>query len=209
MKPTPSTAEQARDLERQRIARDIHDDLGQSLLALKLELTVVRAGASGLVRQQIDGLIRHLDASILSLRAIIRDLRPGMLDGGLTAAVRHQLMELTRVSGIDHALQSDQNVDQHARQVDVTAMRIIQELLSNVARHAQASEVSVRLAVSTHGLDITVADNGTGASPGSMDGCYGLRGVRERAEETGGSLAVVQRPGVGTTVHVILGLGAR
>jgi signal transduction histidine kinase len=206
MKPNSSIAQQARDQERQRIARDIHDDLGQSLLALKMELTVVKSEAPAVVGQQIDGIIRHLDASILSLRAIIRDLRPGALERGLVAAVRGQLQEFTRVSGVHHALQADPAIDEQARAVDVVTLRIVQELLANVARHAQATLVAVRLVRTDRALELTVSDNGSGTPARAIDVCYGLRGVRERAEATGGHMTVLQEDGIGTTVHVVLGL---
>lgn len=209
MKSSARGQVQVRNDERQRIARDIHDDLGQSLLALKLELALVRAAAPAPVGGQIDSIMRHLDASILSLRTIIHDLRPGALQAGLTGAVRQQLVEFSRLSGVAHVLEVDAGLDGDARCVDCTALRIVQELLANVARHARARSVTVRLRIVERQLAIDVSDDGTGLPlPGAASG-FGLRGIGERARATGGTLYVECPAGGGTCVHVTLGLPAQ
>jgi signal transduction histidine kinase len=209
MRPSTRGQLDVRNAERQRIARDIHDDLGQSLLALKMELALVRAAAPAPVGGQIDTIMRHLDASILSLRSIIHDLRPGTLDAGLTAAVRRQLVEFSRLAGVAHTLEVDTELDDQARCVDSTALRIVQELLANVARHARARYVTVKLHIVARQLVLEVHDDGTGLPLPSAESGYGLRGIGERARATGGSLTVECPGSGGTRVRVTLGLPAQ
>lgn len=159
--------EQVREIERNRIARDIHDDLGQHLLALKIELSLLQVSTSGahpLVHQKVGFLLGSLDQAIASLRVVIRDLRPVALEHGLQNAMQAHLAEFSRLNGIRHELEADPDAFEPGPGGGVDAMlfRILQESLANVARHAQATEVKIALVRSGDLLTMNVRDNGIG-----------------------------------------------
>ncbi len=199
----------ARGDERARIARDIHDDLGQSLLALKIELSMLQLGASGaqpLLRHKLATMLEHLDGTIGSLRAIINDLRPTALGEGLRPAVVKQLREFTRLNGIPHSLRMTPDAFAGCGQHDTVVFRLLQEALSNIARHAQATEVAVALEQRRGQLQLKISDNGIGLPDNcSPHGC-GLNGMRERAAAVGGQFEVYSRPGAGTLVKLTIPL---
>ncbi|MFL6676061.1 MAG: sensor histidine kinase [Massilia sp.] len=194
-----------RDAERSRIARDIHDDLGQNLLALRIELSLMEVSTSGIhpaIHQKIGVMAHNLDLAIRSLRAVINNLRPPALDQGLRYAMERQLAEFSRVSGVGHQFEApvagcDASAGQH--DADAVLYRVLQESLSNVARHAQASMVRVALGCDGVQLTLSVADNGVGMPATAADGC-GLAGMRERVGAAGGVFFVDSRPGAGTTL---------
>ncbi|MEJ7808715.1 MAG: histidine kinase, partial [Telluria sp.] len=102
--------ETVRETERQRIGRDIHDDLGQNLLTLKIDLSLLHVSTNGLhpmITQKVDTMLGNLDLTILSLRAVINDLRPVALEHGLGSAIAWQLTEFSRMHGIRHALRAE------------------------------------------------------------------------------------------------------
>lgn len=203
MKPPLMTVQQVRDSERLRIARDIHDDLGQSLLALKLELSVLGTGLGGALGDKLGQMERSVDATILSLRSIIHDLRSPMLAAGLAAAVERQLAEFARVTGVTPALRIDAGLDKASAATQVVAYRCLQELLANVARHARASAVWVDLELDER-LLLRVRDNGIGMPQGSRPGACGLRGLRERVAAALGCIAIDSDAGRGTCVTITL-----
>ena len=200
MKPASMNVQQVRDSERLRIARDIHDDLGQSLLALKLELSALGSGMDGAVGEQLGQMVRSVDATILSLRSIIHDLRTPMLDAGLAAAVERQVAEFERVTGIAPRLRMGEGLAHASPAAQMVAYRCLQELLANVARHARASEVSVELELGTC-LLLRVRDNGIGMQA-SRPGACGLRGLRERVAAANGRLTIDSGAGRGTCIVV-------
>jgi signal transduction histidine kinase len=194
-----------RQTERQRIARDIHDDLGQNLLALKIELAMLQVGASLVQRRKLDCMIGNLDLAIRSLRSIINDLRPLALEAGLQAAVEWQLAEFSRIHGIVHVLHAERPMpaDKAERQCDAVLYRILQEALANVARHAQATEVEVTLKREQGSLLLAVRDNGIGmpaAAPGDCRHGCGLHGIAQRIAAIGGQFAIDSADGGGTTL---------
>jgi signal transduction histidine kinase len=193
-------AQNARRRERARIAQDIHDDLGQSLLAIRMELTNIRAVDNA---ARLDGVIRNVDASIASLRAIVHHLRPAALEAGLAEAVRCQLEEFARTTGIRQSLELDlrpgiQIPDHWAE----AAFRILQEALANSARHARAGEVHVVLRAAHGALELCISDNGRGGAC-ATSGC-GLPGMAARADALGGEFHCHSPVGGGTTVRLAL-----
>ncbi|SHG74346.1 sensor histidine kinase [Massilia sp. CF038] len=195
--------ESVREAERQRIGRDIHDDLGQHLLALKIDLSLLQVSTTGAhpqVAQKVGTMIGHLDRTIASLRSVINDLRPLALAAGLPAAIEWQLAELSRLHGIAHELKIEPHCldggPDAAR--DGAVFRILQESLSNVVRHAHASEVAVTLSRSGTVLTMTVRDNGIGMPLCRAAGGNGLAGIGERAAAIGGCVAIDSQPGSGT-----------
>lgn len=196
------TAREVRDHERHRIARDIHDDLGQSLLVLKLELGRLCNSIAGPLAGQVDQLVRHVDATMLSLRTIVHDLRTPALELGLSDAVQRQLDDFSRVTGVGHRLQIALQLDGVSPSAGIVVFRTLQELLANVARHARASQVQVDLDNDPEGLTLRVKDDGIGIGPALRAGACGLHGMRERIRDVGGSLAIDSPGGAGTCVTV-------
>jgi two-component system, NarL family, sensor histidine kinase FusK len=199
------SAREVRDHERQRIARDIHDDLGQSLLVLKLELGRLCNSVGGPLGSQVDQLIRHVDATMLSLRTIVHDLRTPALEMGLSDAVQRQLDDFSRITGVGHRLQITPQLDDVTPTAGIVVFRTLQELLANVARHAKASQVQVDLDTdAANGLTLRVQDDGIGIGPVPRPGACGLHGMRERIRDAGGSLDIGSNGGSGTCVTVSL-----
>lgn len=203
----------AREQESARIARDLHDQLGQALTGIKLELARFerRLGraADGASRDELTGTVAdlavHIDETIDIVRSISSELRPGVLDQlGLPAAIEWQAREFESRTGVRCALAIDsvaEGLDPDAR---TAVFRIVQEALTNVARHAQATAVDIELRGDRDGIELRVRDDGRGigesatADPRSV----GLAGMRERAELLGGRLSVSRRVGGGTEAYV-------
>lgn len=193
----------ALEAERQRIARDIHDDLGQNLLALKMDLAILSRGQPRL-QAQLHRIEAHISASLRSLRAIIHDLRPEALDHGLRSAVESQVTQFSRLSGIACRLDADQQVYNAApgAKVDAALYRILQESLSNIARHANATQVDIALCRQSTSLTLTVSDNGIGLPTRPARGGNGLSGIADRVARAGGQFHVASRPGQGTALSM-------
>jgi len=196
-----------RDAERRRIARDLHDDLGQHLLTLGLELRALGASDPAL-GEIVDRIGSHVQQTLRALRTVVRDLQPEALENGLQQAVNQQLAQFSRLSGIPCRLDARPDAfDSHDAGVDKMVYRILQESLSNIARHAQASQVSVAIARAADRLNLTVQDDGVGlleqvqtvCHPGTSPS-FGLRGIAERVTEAGGRFDVASGPGQGTAL---------
>jgi signal transduction histidine kinase len=197
--------ESVRETERQRIGRDIHDDLGQNLLALKIDLSLLHVSTNGahpMITKKVDSMMGNLDRTILSLRAVINDLRPLALETGLRHAIEWQLGEFSRTHGIRHVLLAESAAFDNPpdKERDAMVFRILQESLCNVVRHAHATLVTVALQRCGGILTLTVQDNGVGMpAQAPQHGC-GLPGMRERVAAIGGRLAIAGAPGGGTVL---------
>lgn len=203
--------ENVRENERRRIGRDIHDDLGQNLLALKIDLSLLHVSTNGthpLITQKVDGMIGNLDTTIRSLRAIINDLRPLALESGLRHALEWQLSEFTRLHGIRHDFKAEPCVFDAVpdRERDAMVFRIMQESLSNIARHAHASEIAVELRRCGDLLTLEVRDNGVGMPPAIATKGSGLLGIRDRISAIGGQFSLDSSPGKGTVLSMSIPL---
>jgi PAS domain S-box-containing protein len=204
----------ARESERTHIAREIHDELGQALTALKMDLFSLRQNApeplGDPLRRKTDQMAGLIDQMVDKVRTLATDLRPAVLDNlGLSAAVEwaaRQFAERTHIECVvdlpPHAVRIDS-----ARSTDV--FRILQEALTNVARHAQATRVDVHLRATPGELVLEVHDNGRGISDREIDDpqAFGLLGMRERVLPWGGELGVRAAPRGGTSLTVCLPLG--
>lgn len=200
-------AEKIKEEERRRIAREIHDDLGQNLLALRIEadMLCLRTGQRHPhIHARASATVNQIDATIKSVRQIINDLRPNVLDLGLNAAVDWQIAEFRRRTGIQCDLtetHQDIRVSDHC----ATALfRILQESLSNILRHAQATRVHVTLRVEGDRIWMSVGDNGVGLHPKGRNktGSFGLVGIEERINILGGTFEIHSDSGTGTTIRV-------
>lgn len=197
-----------REEEKTRIARELHDDLGQQLTALKMELSALEnelTSRSG-TREPIDaiarlhGMARTIDATVASLRRIAADLRPVMLDDlGLAPAIEWLANDFTSRYGIAVERNIEAGDAAFTKDAATALFRIIQEALTNVARHADASAVELTLHASSQHYVLRIADNGRGAEPDAsigtgeqadLDRPFGLIGVRERAHMLGGSVRI-------------------
>jgi len=201
-------AEQIKEEERKRIAREIHDDLGQNLLALRIEADVLATRTSHRhprLHARARWTLSQIDHTIRSVRHIINDLRPNVLDLGLGAAVEWQIAQFRQRSGIVcEYIESggDDGIDDHCA---IAYFRILQESLSNVAQHAHASLVRVELRQENSMLSMTISDNGVGLHARSRNkfGSFGLVGIEERINLLGGTCSIDSAPGNGTQVRVV------
>jgi signal transduction histidine kinase len=202
-------AESIKEGERKRIAREIHDDLGQNLLALRIEVDLLASRTCErhprlYTRARL--MLAQIDATIKSVRQIINDLRPHVLDLGLTAAVDWQIAEFQRRTGLACELVSH-DPDLHVSdRCATTLFRILQESLTNVSRHAHATSVRVELAGDADSISMTVSDNGVGLprAGSQKPGSFGLVGIEERVRILGGKCLVTSGPHDGTTVHILI-----
>ena len=200
-------ADQIKEQERKRIAREIHDDLGQNLLVLRIEADLLATRTRHRhprLHARAMGTLRQIDSTIKSVRHIINDLRPTVLDLGLNAAVEWQIAQFRTRSGmvcelIDH--QQEIRVDDRRA---TAFFRILQESLSNIAQHARASMVRVELAEVDNMLTMTITDNGVGLRANSRNkvGSFGLVGIEERITLLGGTCAIRGGPNGGTMVSI-------
>jgi PAS domain S-box-containing protein len=199
--------------ERTRIAREIHDELGQALTGLKMDLSWLSRSvkkSDDKMTAQIKSMSEFIDSLIHSVRRISTDLRPGELDDlGLVAAIESQAQEFESRTGIKCRLslpEADLAVDPG---IATAVFRICQELLTNVARHSGATRVSLDLECNGAWLSLAVQDDGRGirAAEASNRNAIGLAGIRERAKMFGGSVTIKGRPGKGTLAQVRIPMG--
>jgi PAS domain S-box-containing protein len=200
--------------ERMRISRDIHDQLGQTLTAVKLDLSLIRKRlvSDGLAEQSanIHEIERAVSRVIRTVRKISTELRPGILDElGVIAAIEWMAKDFQRRTGIGCKV-TIRAVDTISDTIRATAIfRIVQEALTNVMRHSAASQVNVSLEKKVDTLILEVGDNGIGITEGRIFGSksLGLLGIRERVLLLGGETVIRGKPGEGTLVRVTLPIG--
>ncbi len=211
-----STAQEA---ERARLARELHDEIVQQLIALghgvdRVHRLLDRDPAQATERLQ--AMRTSITELVDELRALIGDLRPPALaELGLLPAVE-LLLDRSGENGPDITLVVQGDERRLAPQSELALFRIVQEAWNNIRRHAQARRADFTFAYEHDGLRVTITDDGVGfASPGEVDvpdGHWGLRGMRERAELTGGSYEMTSTPGRGTRIHLCIpypGVGGR
>lgn len=191
---------QARDAERRRVAGDIHDWLGTGIIApmRKLELAL-RTDDLSLVRQRVEEAAEGLRRSHTELRRLMENLHPHLLEQmGLTEALRAYLQEWGDEVGVATELVKEPGPEPGA-EVALALFRIQQEALNNVAKHAQARRVTVRLILHPTDIRLLISDDGVGVA-GGRPGGRGLTGMRERAALFGGTLTITTAPNQGTTI---------
>lgn len=201
------------EARRQELARELHDRVGQSLTALSINVNVIRAllesGDDGQrVAERLDDSQELVEQTVAHMRDIMAELRPAVLDDyGLLAALRWYGNQFAARTGISTTVHGDPLSARLSPEKESALFRIAQEALTNVARHAQADEVAVRLQSTAQEVRLTLADDGIGFDPenvvnaGALSG-WGLRIMRERAATVGGTFQVESTPGAGTRVIV-------
>ncbi|MDO8539727.1 MAG: response regulator [Opitutaceae bacterium] len=194
-----------REEERTRLAREVHDELGQALTGLKLDLAWLsgqRAGARG-VKRKLKTMSGQIDATIHVVRRISTEMRPGVLDSlGLAPAIEWQAAEFQDRTQIRCEMKIELTEMIWEREFSTACFRIFQETLTNIIRHAKATRVEVRLARDGEQMVLTVQDNGRGITEKEVGHAHsiGLIGMKERAAQLGGEVTFRGLPGQGTTV---------
>jgi two-component system, NarL family, sensor histidine kinase DevS len=198
----------AAEAERQRWARELHDDTLQSLSALRVGLsTAKRSGKLENLQQAVSGAIDHLEEGITNLRALITDLRPASLDELGAAAAIQALCERAERQGmeidvsIDLAYEQGRESERHAPELETAMYRIVQEALTNAAKHGGARRAVVEIGEDGQEIALSVRDDGSGFDPGEHTDGFGLLGMNERVQLLEGALEVISEPGAGTTVR--------
>jgi signal transduction histidine kinase len=200
--------QEVREQERTRIAREVHDELGQALTGLKLQLTWLASrlpGKSRILRERTRFIAGYIDQTIQTVRRIATELRPGILDSaGLPAALEWQAHEFEKQTGIRCRVRSSLRDGDWNQDLDTAFFRIFQETLTNVIRHSGATKVGVRLSADAGHFVLEVHDNGRGISAREIQNpnSIGLLGMRERAALVGGEVRLHGEPGKGTTVTI-------
>jgi len=192
----------AREDERRRIARGLHDELGQLLTALKVDLGSLAAAAQDDHHiARIGAMVRLVDATFDAVRRISDDLRPLVLDDlGLNAAIESLARRASQHMGIEVTVRRDDDDPPVGSRVATTLYRVAQEALTNVARHAQATDVAIDLRLQGPEVVLSIIDNGIGLPSDAMKraGSWGLKGLRERALLLQGTFSATNGAGGGT-----------
>ena len=199
--------QQVREEERAQLARELHDDAGQSLTAIKMHLSWLANHSSATpdaTSARIASAMELADRTIDAARRLANDLRPGILDLGLQAAIEWQIQEFRYYADIRCELDLPPDEIPLQPNQEVALFRIFQETLTNVARHAGASLVTTKLTVENGRLTLAVQDNGRGITPSEIAkrSSLGLLGIRERVLSLDGSIEIDGKPGLGTLVRV-------
>jgi signal transduction histidine kinase len=202
----------AQEEERRRIARELHDEIGQALTAMKTELTLTEhhGGLSGKAAQSLAQARSITERTIETVRNLSELLHPATLDDfGLPDTLASYLKSFSERTGVRTELVQDRMAPRMPAELEVSAYRIVQEALTNIAKHAEATTCRVFVQHLPYSLLLTVEDDGKGFDPkrsaaGGDRGGLGLVGIRERASELGGTFRLEGSPGKGTRVTVEL-----
>ncbi|MEH0168609.1 histidine kinase [Paucibacter sp. JuS9] len=177
------------EMERAAIAREIHDDVGGSLTALKFDLAwMARHAQDEGVRGRVQSALETVSHAIEASQRIMHNLRPAILEQGLVAAVQWMGARFEKRTGISTSISTSSEQIQLPPGVPLVAYRTAQEALTNVSKHANASKVTIELSVASGVLTLEVSDNGGGLTPGALAKArsFGIRGLHERAATVGG-----------------------
>jgi len=202
--------ESVREEQSTTIAREVHDELGGTLTMVKLSLAIVANGVaeSTPLHDSLRGILDQIDMALLTIKRISSDLRPATLDTlGLVAAIKWHVAQFSKMTGIVTDLHLPEYV-RLSRGRSTAIFRIIQEALTNVAKHAGASTACVAISKDRGELIIEVSDNGIGITKSNRfkPDSFGLIGMHERAQYLGGTLSVTGMPNAGTRLNLLIPL---
>ena len=203
-----SYLQDVREQERTRIAREIHDDFGQSLTILKMDLSWLKKHMiqdQPQVQNKIDAMFKVIDTSLQTLHVVSSELRPIILDDfGLESAIEWQAEEFQKRTGVRCRVYSSVSNLDLTKDQSTAIFRIFQETLTNIMRHAGATKVDVRLEINKDTLTLEVADNGRGITETEIGNSqsFGLLGIRERLYPLNGQVDFIGHPNKGTRVIV-------
>jgi signal transduction histidine kinase len=191
------------EAERASIAREIHDDIGGSLVAARLDLAwVSRHAEDATVQAHLNSAHSMLQHAMGASQRIMMNLRPAVLDQGLVAAIQWLSESFAKRTGIPVSLTTPQDIALTNKSVELTAYRVAQEALTNASKHARCKTVRIDISDAEGVLTVEVNDDGVGVSKAdqSKPKAFGLRGLQERAQTVGGWLDVSSMAGKGTTI---------
>ncbi|MFG6416790.1 response regulator [Roseateles sp. DC23W] len=199
------------ELERAAIAREIHDDVGGSLTALKFDLAWIdRHAQEAEVRQRVAAALETVNSAIEASQRIMHNLRPAILEQGLVAALQWMTARFERRTGVEAALRLGEERLALPSGVPLVAYRTAQEALTNVAKHSGATRVDIELSLDSGVLTLEIRDNGHGIEPQALgkERSFGIRGLHERAATVGGWVDLSSTPGHGTSLILTVPLDA-
>lgn len=199
---------QVQEDERRRLARELHDEVGQQLTAVKLNLHAIgRVAEDDITRARVDDCVDIVDLTIARIRSRALELRPAMLDDlGLGAALAWYCRSAAERAGVAVELLGGDGLERFDEAVETAAFRIVQEAVNNALRHGPPTRVEVEVHHDGHVLELSIADDGSGFDAAALrnGGGLGLAGMRERTELLGGHFAIDSAPGAGTRIHARL-----
>ncbi len=211
--------EEIREKERKRIAREIHDDLGQNLLAIRMDILMLHQRTVHThphLYETVNMILNNVDTTIQSLKSIVNDLRPLKLNFGLQAGLEWLLKTFRRISGIDcillmHETTFAKFVHTLNNEQTLTIFRILQEALTNVIRHAFATKVEVVIDQNKYLFSMVVKDNGVGIQHQneSKNNSFGITGIKERLLSLDGKCMIDSQHGTGTTLRIAIPIGQK
>ncbi|HMK03926.1 MAG TPA: PAS domain S-box protein [Ferruginibacter sp.] len=200
--------QEVREEERTNIAREIHDELGQQLTGLKMDITWLKKRVKTedpLIKNKFTESIKLIDASVKTIRRIVTELRPSIIDDlGLNAALEWHVVDFGKKLGIVIQYVNDFD-DEHIKPaISIGLFRILQESLTNIAKHAKAKNVTINIGQVRDSIQLCVQDDGVGFDAGvkQIDKTFGLLGIKERANKMNGDCFIDSSPGAGTKIQV-------
>jgi len=197
-----------REEERESIARELHDDVGSNLTAVKFGLASLKGALQQTpsIAAKLQDVDQLVDAVIMSSTRITHDLRPGIIDEGIVASLEWQARTFADRMGMPCSFRASREDIELDRNSAVAMFRVCQEALNNVAKHAHATRVDIRLDSTDDALMLEIHDNGNGIVAADMAkrSCFGLRGMKERAHSLGGEVEIRSDGDGGTTITFLL-----
>jgi signal transduction histidine kinase len=201
--------EKAREEERKAISRELHDDLGQALTAVKIDLGIIRQNVSeSEVVAKINKVSALIGDTIKTVQRLTSQLRPEILDDlGLEAAIEWYTQEFSQRTGVEVLLNMDSGLA-IAPDISLTLFRIMQESLTNIARHSKATKVEITLKSAGESINFRISDNGVGITENGLKSkkSFGLIGMKERADSLGGTFDIYCENGFGTIIKLVFPL---
>jgi signal transduction histidine kinase len=196
--------------ERSELARELHDQLGQSLAAISMNLQAIEGELSPAARARVPESAQLIKKMFEQVRTLAFELRPSILDDfGLVEALRNLVTQHGERAGVRASFTATPTDARAPLEIETACFRIVQEALTNIARHARARHVEVTLTVQDVALEVTVKDDGVGFDVERLRTGLGMMGMGERAELVGGSFDIESVPGAGTTVRARFPLPSR
>jgi signal transduction histidine kinase len=204
-----SHIQDVREQERIAIAREVHDDMGSTLTAIKLDIAWLggRLADKPVLAEKAKSIESLVDRCTAAAGNISRSLRPSVLDTfGIVAAIEMEAEEFEQRTGITCTFEHDNELAEISPEISIALFRIFQETLANITKHAQASEIAVRMQDRKGRIQLSVKDNGRGISEAdrAKPRSFGLRGIRERVEYLGGKVSIESQAGQGTQIAVFI-----
>ena len=191
------------DTERQRLSRELHDGIGQSLIAQKLRLESVNLSESGKHSGLLDEMKDCSDKLVEEVRRISNDLMPAQLmQFGIVPALKQHCNEISRLSGINVTFEATGSFENMRRKAKTYLFRIIQEALSNLVRHAESKSAAVEIIQTRENIFVSISDSGKGFDTEMQSPGNGLNNMRERTFLLGGTFSITSLPGKGTTIEI-------